>query len=565
MIVGYHTKKVLFFGVRNKYCTICAKGVSKSSTPAKHTCYKNWDGNSSAMESDIIVEGFKNSIQLYGVKYNKVIGDGDSNVYKCILDANPYDDITVQKIECKNHLLRNMCNKLRELAKESKYKDVYLRKKIGDKILRLRFGINCAIRFRKQEAHPFHEKIKSLRKYILNAPYHIFGQHDNCDSYYCKDEKVKEKNEVPLLLKSGLFYRLQEIVQTLADQSRSLIYDVSNNSAESFNSVIAKFIGGKRINFCKKKSYETRCNAAVLSYSTPFPRAKLHKVMYRSSPGKYSKLFDKKRSAARTATEKHRMKFRRTKLFSSTQVSGKDKNYGINAEKPDMDDKLFEEKKEAFFKNLQLSEEECKKIEADTKEQRDSALWMHERRKRLTASFFGQICNKLPYTSCGNTIKDILYRHFDNSSMKYGRMHEKDAIESIKQSLNIQVNPSGLFINPNVPYLGATPDGLIDDDGIVEIKCPSSCSNLTPEDAIKSKKIIFLKFDIKTNTIDINKRHKYFFQIQGQLQITNRSYCIFVLWTPLGTYTKKVQRDDNFWEKEMENKLKTFFFDCLTP
>ena len=53
---------------------------------------------SSAMESDIIVEGFKNSTQLYEEKYSKVIGDGESNVYKCILDANPYYDITVQKI-----------------------------------------------------------------------------------------------------------------------------------------------------------------------------------------------------------------------------------------------------------------------------------------------------------------------------------------------------------------------------------------------------------------------------------------------------------------------------------
>lgn len=304
MIVGYHTNKVLFLGVRNKYCTICAKGASNGSTPAKHVCYKNWDGNSSAMESDIIVEGFQNSMQLYRVKYSKLIGDGDSNVYKSILDANPYDNITVEKIECKNHLLRNMCNKLRDLAKESKYKDVYLRKRIGDKILKLRFGINCAIRFRKQEPQPLQKQIKNLRRDILNAPYHIFGQHDNCDPYYCQGKKTNEKNEVPRLLKCGLFYRLQEVIQILADHSRSLIYDISNNSAEAFNSVVAKFIGGKRVNYCKKKSYHTRCNAAVLSYNTPYSRMKLHKAMYSSSPGKYGKLFEKKTNSCKNCYRK---------------------------------------------------------------------------------------------------------------------------------------------------------------------------------------------------------------------------------------------------------------------
>lgn len=172
--------------------------------------------------------------------------------------------------------------------------------------------------------------------------------------------------------------------------------------------------------------------------------------------------------------------------------------------------------------------------------------------KRITASFFGQICKKLPHTSCANIIKAIFYKRFDNHNLQYGRIHEKDAKEQLKKSMVIDVKPCGLFINKNMPYLGATPDGIIGDDGIVEIKCPSSCSQLTPEQAIELKKFPFFH----PNSTEINRKHNYFYQIQGQLQITQRACCIFVLWTPLGILAKKICKDDVFWQNSMEPKLK---------
>lgn len=72
--MGFKTKKVLFIGVRNKYCCICARAQNKGKQPPDHLCHKNWDKSSTAMETDIIVEGFKKSIQLYSLKFTKVIG-----------------------------------------------------------------------------------------------------------------------------------------------------------------------------------------------------------------------------------------------------------------------------------------------------------------------------------------------------------------------------------------------------------------------------------------------------------------------------------------------------------
>lgn len=59
-----------------------------------------------------------------------MIGDGDSNTFKKNLDVHPYPNIKVQKIECKNHLLRNYSKKIMDLVKDTSAGPLVLRKKI---------------------------------------------------------------------------------------------------------------------------------------------------------------------------------------------------------------------------------------------------------------------------------------------------------------------------------------------------------------------------------------------------------------------------------------------------
>jgi hypothetical protein len=73
-------------------------------------------GTSTPMESDILVQRFGSSVPMYGVIYRRMIGDGDSSVYNKITEASPYSNIKVEKIERRNHLLRNFCNKLKHLT-----------------------------------------------------------------------------------------------------------------------------------------------------------------------------------------------------------------------------------------------------------------------------------------------------------------------------------------------------------------------------------------------------------------------------------------------------------------
>lgn len=71
VIIGARTKKIIFFGVRNKYCHTCKIAESKCSPPNFHICNKNYNEPSSGMEADIILEGFK-SCELQGARFNTV-------------------------------------------------------------------------------------------------------------------------------------------------------------------------------------------------------------------------------------------------------------------------------------------------------------------------------------------------------------------------------------------------------------------------------------------------------------------------------------------------------------
>lgn len=562
--MGFQTRKVLFLGVRNKYCCICARAYTKNVEPREHLCFKNWSDSSSGMEADIIVEGFCNSMSMHGVKYTKLIGDGDSNVYKKLLDANPYDNLRIEKIECKNHLLRNACNKLQIICKDSKNRNVLLRKLLHDRILRIRKAVTMAVRYRKRESsNSKQQKITDLRNDILNAPLHVFGNHEKCASYFC-DQNKGDKDYTVQMRESGLLYKVMDVMDNLADHAQSLIFDVNNNIVEQFNNVIAKFVGGKRINFCLKRSYQTRCNAAVVAYNSKTPMQKLHKNMVGCDPGFYTKLSEEKKSKQRqrNGTYNRKNKIRQKLSFINKK---KDASYGQNSQKPDMGSEIYEIKKESFLKKLHLSNKERTNLMKETVMQGESPVWMEERRKRLVTSFFGYICNKLPTTKCDKIIKTILYNNLESNAIKYGRRHVKDALCEIKK-MNIQVEPCGLMVDSKLPFLAATADGLIGEDGILEIKCPASCNNLTPEEAILSRKVKFWNVDKKTNSIsDINKHHVYYFEIQGQLHISRRKYCLFVLWTPKGLKMQYISKDPSFWQENMEHQLKQFYFDCLLP
>lgn len=71
----------------------------------KYECHKNWEGSSSSMEMDIIVEEFREADSKYGLRYTKFIGDRDSPVYSSLITGVPQWGHVIAEIEVHTMLL----------------------------------------------------------------------------------------------------------------------------------------------------------------------------------------------------------------------------------------------------------------------------------------------------------------------------------------------------------------------------------------------------------------------------------------------------------------------------
>ena len=123
--------------------------------------------------------------------------------------------------------------------------------------------------------------------------------------------------------------------------------------------------------------------------------------------------------------------------------------------------------------------------------------------------------------------------NYINADMQRGIDLEPEARLEFEFYTNLDVQEVG-FIEYN-EFIGVSPDGLIGDDGLIEIKCPN--------DSIYFK--VLLSDNIKP---------EYIAQMQMQMYVTDRQYCYFVSYNPnfeKSLYIKKINRD-----KEMIEKLK---------
>ena len=103
-----------------------------------------------------------------------------------------------------------------------------------------------------------------------------------------------------------------------------------------------------------------------------------------------------------------------------------------------------------------------------------------------------------------------------------------------------------------------------DTDGVVESKCPYSAKDIHPEAAIQQIPYLRKIFDKKEKDCT-NKSHPYYYQVIGQLEVTERSYCNFAIWTSIDVKFVKVGRDQDFWSSKMKPFLSRFYMECLLP
>ncbi|KAL5236469.1 hypothetical protein ACI65C_003879 [Semiaphis heraclei] len=194
-------------------------------------------------------------------------------------------------------------------------------------------------------------------------------------------------------------------VRYLARNSRSLLQNVDSNVVESLNGIIAKLIGGKRINFAMSRSYQGRVAAATVMKNTKRPMYKLHKTLLEHSPGK-------KWPSSKLEIQRQRKQLRQNELRSKTyrtklkfQCDYVDPSYGEKSQKPDMTSEQFDDEKKNIINLLKEMAANCDVIEKETVEQSASSKWLEYRRHLITASNFGRIICLRADTGCENVVK----------------------------------------------------------------------------------------------------------------------------------------------------------------
>lgn len=118
---------------------------------------------------------------------------------------------------------------------------------------------------------------------------------------------------------------------------------------------------------------------------------------------------------------------------------------------------------------------------------------------------------------------------YTSHEMQHGIDSEPLAINAYEMHADVIVTPIGFVDHPSIAMSGASPDGLVGDDGLIEVKCPNSATHLAT---------------LKGADID----GKYMKQMQWQMACTGRKWCDFVSFDPrmpdhMQLYVRRVERD----------------------
>lgn len=182
-----------------------------------------------------------------------------------------------------------------------------------------------------------------------------------------------------------------------------------------------------------------------------------------------------------------------------------------------------------FYEKVVLNWDEVKAIHRTTIGQRNNLKWHEARRGRLTASNFGPVLKskKLSKTLLSRVLNETSQNLEGVKAVAWGIDHEADAIKEFEKRKGILVNDSGIWISTS-GLLGASPDGLVGENSIVEVKCPYSKRNSSLIDAARDPTFYL---ESVNNTLKLKEGHHYYHQIQGQLYLSRRYFCYFIVWT----------------------------------
>lgn len=119
---------------------------------------------------------------------------------------------------------------------------------------------------------------------------------------------------------------------------------------------------------------------------------------------------------------------------------------------------------------------------------------------------------------------------YTNAAMQHGTLTEPEARVAYEFRTDLTVTEVGFVEHPNIGMTGASPDGLVGEDGLVEIKCPNTATHI---DTLLTGKV----------------PTKYETQMHWQMACTGRKWCDYVSYDPrlpesMRLFVARLHRDD---------------------
>lgn len=185
-------------------------------------------------------------------------------------------------------------------------------------------------------------------------------------------------------------------------------------------------------------------------------------------------------------------------------------------------------------------------------EQRTHA-WLMQRVGLVTASRFKDVLAKLKTGAPAQVRKDYLMeivcerltgepaQRYVNAAMQWGADQEPYAREAYVARTGRQIDEVGFIRHPEL-MAGVSPDGIVDLEGLIEIKCPTTSTHL--------------------DTLLNGMPEQHLAQIQGQLWVTGYDWCDFVSYDPrlprgLDMHIQRVERDEGYIQ-HLQHEVRRF-------
>jgi len=132
---------------------------------------------------------------------------------------------------------------------------------------------------------------------------------------------------------------------------------------------------------------------------------------------------------------------------------------------------------------------------------------------------------------------------FTNAAMQWGTDTEPKARDAYCFRHDVDVVEIGFIDHPLIAMTGASPDGLIGEEGLIEIKCPNTATHL---DTLLGETV----------------PAKYVTQMQWQMACTGRAWCDFASFDPrlpasMSLFVRRVARDEDLIA-ELEREVTAF-------